>query len=109
MGALHALFFLCSPVLLDTCVPLPPHLPDGERAGQHVRRIGADFGSEGEAPKLTSPRCASVQGFSLHAHTQIPAHRRDLLEQLIRYTAREAVALERLQEDTNGDLVYTFT
>jgi Putative transposase len=81
----------------------------GERAGQHVRRIGAGFGSEGEAPKLTGPRCASVQGFSLHAHTQIPAHRRDLLEQLIRYTARGAVSLERLQEDTNGDLVYTFT
>jgi hypothetical protein len=74
-----------------------------------VRRIGAGFGSEGEAPRLTGPRCASVQGFSLHAHTQIPAHRRDLLEQRIRYTARGAVALERLQEDTNGDLVYTFT
>src|SRR5262249_32284287 len=31
------------------------------------------------------------------------------LEQLIRYTARGAVSLERLQEDANGDLVYTFT
>jgi len=31
------------------------------------------------------------------------------LERLIRYTARGAVALERLAEDTNGDLVYTFT
>src|SRR5215510_2478029 len=29
MGALHALFFLCSPVLLDTRAPLPPHLPEG--------------------------------------------------------------------------------
>jgi hypothetical protein len=28
---------------------------------------------------------------------------------LIRYTARGAVALERLAEDTNGALVYTFT
>jgi hypothetical protein len=45
----------------------------------------------------------------LHAQTQIPAHRRDQLEQLIRYTARGAVSLERLQEDANGDLVYTFT
>src|SRR5262249_23991375 len=49
----------------------------GERAGQKVRRIGAGFGSEGEAPRLTGPHCASVQGFSLHAHTHIPAHRRD--------------------------------
>jgi hypothetical protein len=31
------------------------------------------------------------------------------LAQLIRYTARGAVSLERLQADTNGDLVYTFT
>jgi hypothetical protein len=81
----------------------------GERAGQQVRRIGAGFGAEGETPRLTGPRCASVHGFSLHANTQIPAHRRDQLERLIRYTARGAVSLERLQEDANGDLVYTFT
>jgi hypothetical protein len=31
------------------------------------------------------------------------------LEQLIRYTARGTVSLERLQEDANGDLVYIFT
>src|SRR5215470_16330228 len=81
----------------------------GERAGQHVRRIGSGFGSEAEAPRLTGPHCASVNGFSLHANTAIPAHRRDQLEQLIRYTARGAVSLERLVQDTNGDLVYTFT
>src|SRR5437773_1587787 len=81
----------------------------GERAGQPVRRIGAGFGHEGEAPRLTGPRCASVHGFSLHAQTQIPAHRRDQLERLIRYTARGAVSLERLTQDANGDLVYTFT
>jgi hypothetical protein len=81
----------------------------GDWAGQHVRRIGAGFGHEGEAPKLTGPRCASVNGFSLHANTAIPAHRRDQLEQLLRYTARGAVSLERLTQDSNGDLVYTFT
>src|SRR2546430_15649466 len=81
----------------------------GERAGQHVRRIGAGFGSEGEAPRLTGPRCARVHGFSLHAQTQIPAHRRDQLERLLRSTARGAVSLERLAQDTNSDLVYTFT
>jgi Putative transposase len=81
----------------------------GERAGQKVRRIGAGFGTEDEAPTLTGPRCASVQGFSLHANTQVPAHRRDQLERLIRYTARGTVSLERLQEDANGDLLYTFT
>jgi len=81
----------------------------GERAGQTVRRIGAGFGHEGERPTLTGPRCASVQGFSLHANTAIPAHRRDQLERLLRYTARGAVSLERLEQDANGDLLYTFT
>jgi len=52
---------------------------------------------------------ASVQGFSLHANTQVPAHRRDQLERLIRYTARGAVSLERLTQDAHGELVYTFT
>ena len=60
----------------------------GERAGQRVRRIGSGFGHEGERPTLTGPHCASVQGFSLHAHTQVPAHRRDELECLLRYAAR---------------------
>jgi hypothetical protein len=80
----------------------------GERAGQRVRRIGAGFGYEGEAPTLTGPCCASVQGFSLHANTEIPAHRRDQLERLIRSTARGAVSLERLQAEANGDLISTF-
>jgi Putative transposase len=81
----------------------------GERARQKVRRIGSGFGSESERPELTGPRCASINGFSLHANTQVPAHRRDQLERLIRYTARGAVALEHLAEDANGDLLYSFT
>jgi hypothetical protein len=81
----------------------------GERAGQQVRRIGPGFGYEGEYPALMGTHCASLGGFSLHANTQVPAHRRDQLERFIRYTARGAVALERLQEDASGDLVYTFT
>jgi hypothetical protein len=81
----------------------------GERAGQKVRRLGSGFGVEGESLTLTVTRCASVHGFSLHANTQIPAHCRDQLERLIRYTARGAVSLERLEQDVNGDLTYTFT
>jgi hypothetical protein len=69
----------------------------GERAGQKVRRIGSGFGYEGERPELKGPRCASVNGFSLHANTAIPAHRRDQLERLMRYTARGALSLERLE------------
>ncbi len=54
----------------------------GERAGQKVRRIGSGFGSEGQSPTLTGTRCASVNGFSLHANTHVPAHRRDEPERL---------------------------
>jgi hypothetical protein len=50
---------------------------------------------DGEAPTLTDPRCARVQGFSLHANPQVPGHRRD--------------QLERLTQDAHGELVYTFT
>jgi hypothetical protein len=78
----------------------------GERAGEKVCRIGSGFGYEGERPEFKGPRCASVNGFSLHANTQIPAHRRDQLERLVRYTGRGAVSLERLEEDANGDLMY---
>ena len=80
------------------------------KTAAHVGLVGAvSFGVEGESPTLTGTRCASVHGFSLHANTQIPAHRRDQLERLIRYTARGAVSLERLEKDVNGDLTYTFT
>jgi hypothetical protein len=81
----------------------------GERAGQQVRRMGSGFGYLGESPTLTGSRCASVHGFSLHANTHIPAHRRDQLGRLSRYTARGAMSLERLAHDANGDLIYTFT
>src|SRR5262249_38337182 len=99
-----------APALARTpAASVPQRIAFGERAGQKIRRIGAGFGYEGEVPTLTGPHCASVQGVSLHAHTHIPAHRRDQLECLIRYTARGAVSLERLEQDANGDLVYTFT
>jgi hypothetical protein len=80
----------------------------GERAGQKVRRIGLGFGDAGERPARTGPRCASVHGFSLHANTEIPAHRRDQLERLMRYIGRGAVSLERLAEEANGDLMSAF-
>jgi hypothetical protein len=99
-----------APALARTLAPsVQQRMAFGERAGQRVRRIGAGFGSEDEVPTLTGPHCASLYGFSLHANTHIPAHRRDQLECLIRYTARGAVSLERLEQDANGDLIYTFT
>jgi hypothetical protein len=81
----------------------------GERAGQRVRRLGSGFGYDGESPTLTGARYASANGFSLHANTAVPAHRRDELERLLRYTARGALSLERLDMNADGDLLYTFT
>jgi hypothetical protein len=49
----------------------------GERAGENVRRIGSGFGYEGERPEFKGSHCASVNGFSLHANTDIQARRRD--------------------------------
>jgi putative transposase len=84
---------------------VPQRSACGERAGQPVRRIGVGLGSEGAAPRLTGPRCASGHGFSRHANPAMPAHRRDQLERLLRYTARGAVSLERLAQDAHGDRV----
>lgn len=86
-----------------------PRIAFGERAGQRGRHIGSGFGDEGDRPALTGTRCASHNGFSLHANTHVPAHRRDQLERLLRYTARGAVSLERLQQDVDGNLLYSFT
>jgi len=74
----------------------------GERAGQQVRLMGSGFGYAGERSARTGSRCASVHGFSLHATAQVPAPRRDQLERLMRYTARGAVALERLEDAAHG-------
>jgi hypothetical protein len=73
----------------------------GERAGQKGRRIGAGCGYEGERSARTGPRCANVNGFSLHANTEIPAHRRDQWERVMRSTARGALSLERLAQEAN--------
>jgi hypothetical protein len=59
------------PALAHTlAASVTPRLAFGERAGQQVRRIGSGFGYEGDSPALTGPRCASVNGFSLHANTR---------------------------------------
>jgi hypothetical protein len=62
-----------APEFARTMASVQHRIAIGERAGQHVRRIGSGFGAEGEAPRLTGPRCASVHGFSLHANTTVPA------------------------------------
>jgi hypothetical protein len=52
------------------------------------------------------PRCARLEGFSLHADVAVRAHRRDQLEHLCRYLLRPPLALERLTESSGGQLLY---
>ncbi len=66
----------CDPLMSDelelartAAASVQQRIAFGERAGQQVRRIGSGFGYEGEHPARTGPRCASVNGFSLHVTT----------------------------------------
>ena len=73
----------------------------GARAGQPVRRLRS-----AAAVQATTPRCARLEGFSLHADVAVPAHARQRLEHLCRYLLRPPLALERLTETSGGQLLY---
>ena len=60
-------------------------------------------------PSCRTYTTSTWAGVTTAANTHVPAHRRDQLERLIRYTARGAVSLQRLTLDANGDLISTFT
>jgi len=51
-------------------------------------------------------RCATQDGFSLHANVRIHENDRQGLEQLCLYGARGAISLERLEARTDGKLSY---
>ncbi|QRK11018.1 transposase [Archangium violaceum] len=53
-------------------------------------------------PPRKQPRCALVEGFSLHANTHLHAKDRQGLERPGRYGARGALALERLSRMEDG-------
>ena len=60
-------------------------------------------------PGWTPPpkrRCATQDGFSLHANVRIHANDRQALEQLCLYGARGAISLERLEQRPDGRLAY---
>ena len=75
------------------------------RSGASARALAA----RARRPRSRGPAAPACRGFPCMPTPRSPAHRRDQLERLIRYTARGAVSLERLTQDANGDLVYTFT
>ncbi|WP_395811859.1 transposase [Archangium minus] len=57
-------------------------------------------------PPRKQPRCAFLEGFSLHANTHLHANDRQGLERLCRYGARGALALERLSRMEDGRIAY---
>jgi len=77
----------------------------GPRVGQRLLRLGDRIDAE-EVEAITGPRCASVQGFSLHADVCVPARDRLRLQRLSRYGARPPIATERLSELSNGRILY---
>jgi hypothetical protein len=77
----------------------------GKNTGCSVVRLG-DRIDGGDLDMFESPRCAMVDGFSVHANVFIEARDRDRLERLCRYAARPAVSTERLAELPDGRLLY---
>ena len=71
----------------------------GEFAASILRSIGARFCQEIALP----PRCASYDGYNLHANVHFAAMDRDGLERLCRYFLRPPLALSRIERLTGAD------
>ena len=82
--------------------PLSSSVSPWGTSRREVARIGSGFGYEGEGAELKGPRCVSANGFSLHANTAIPAHRRVQLERLIRIPEEAPYRLSGLRRTSMG-------
>jgi len=98
-------------------VPLPFDSPTLATcyAASVQRRVG--FGPPSGARRLgrltnapfaafSGPRCAALEGFTLHANTRVSARNRPALERLLRYMARPPMATERLAVNDAGRVTY---
>ncbi len=70
-----------------------------------VMRLGDRIEIE-DVESRVGERCASVQGFSLHAGVAVDAGDRKRLERLCRYISRPPIARERLLELPDGRIAY---
>jgi hypothetical protein len=77
----------------------------GSNTGHRVAKLGDQIDGD-TLDVLQSPRCATVDGFSVHANVNIEARDRMGLERLCRYAGWPAVATERLSELPDGRLLY---
>ena len=80
-------------------------IASGPHAGQRLLRLGDRIDAD-RVKAISGPRCASIQGFSLHADVCVPARDRRRLERLARYCARAPIATDRLSEAPDGRIVY---
>jgi len=76
----------------------------GPRAGQRVERDGAIPGLPWV--ETSSPRCATADGFNLHANTAVEVGQRGRLEHLCRYVSRPAICDDRLMAIADGRIMY---
>ena len=90
---------------MATCSSIAGKIAFGPNAGKYVTRIGSGFGYGEEIPLIKGKRCASVNGFSLHANTAINTLQRERLSQLIEYIARGPLSNERLKIREDGKVV----
>ena len=74
----------------------------GPRAGQKVLTVQGAMPRDGD---FKQHLCADIDGFSLHAAVRCTADDRQALEQLCRYITRPALANERVQTNTAGQVV----
>ncbi|MBI4472268.1 MAG: transposase [Acidobacteria bacterium] len=79
----------------------------GPHAGRRVTRIGDPIDPESVDWTLV-PRCATLDGFSLHANVAVHADDRPRLQRLLSYYARPPIAMERLERLAEGCLLYRF-
>ena len=70
----------------------------GERAGKRVRKVVTLGGKE----YALGPRCASFDGYNVHANVSLAAHDRSGLERLCRYILRPPLAAGRIERLTDG-------
>ena len=71
----------------------------GPRAGKKVRRVQVLGGTEFALPA----RCASYDGYNLHANVSLSANDRAGLERLCRYVLRPPLAQGRIERITGAD------
>lgn len=82
-------------------------IASGPNVGDRVATFGGDRIDVDSLAAMSSPRCAAVDGFNLHANVAIGARDRARIERLLRYAARPALALDRLTRLQNGWLAYS--